>query len=463
MYRDARGLDLTTTSEEAATQYNAAVDHYFAYRTDVNDLTKATLAADPAFTMGHVLRGYLMMQFGTAGMAPAARKFLGAAEERAAGATRRERMHVEALRAWTGGRLDEADRHFEHILDENPHDLLAVRMAHYNYFWLGDRENLRRVAERVLPEWDPTIPGYGYLLGMAAFGREECGAYREAEATGRRAIELNPGDHWATHAVAHVMEMEGRHRDGIEWLDGLKAHWEGCNNFTNHLWWHRAMYHWELEQYDTVLDLYDHRFRKDPSDFYLDIQNAVSMLWRLELRGFDVGRRWEELAEKSRLHLNDLQLPFSDMHYVMALLRAGDRAGARCIIEAMREYGQQDTTYAPIVKAVSLPVAEGMASFTDGRFGETVDRLLPLQGELHRAGGSHAQRDVVTLTLIEAALRAERHELALALLDERTRARPTSPGSWQAFARALAATNDPAANQARATAEKLLKGSHVTG
>ncbi|RVA84872.1 tetratricopeptide repeat protein, partial [Mesorhizobium sp. M7A.F.Ca.CA.004.01.1.1] len=42
-------------------------------------------------------------------------------------------------------------------------------------------------------------------------------------------------------------------------------------------------------------------------------------------------------------------------------------------------------------------------------------------------GGSHAQRDVIDLTLIEAALRAGDGALARALTAERSMARPDSP------------------------------------
>ena len=45
----------------------------------------------------------------------------------------------------------------------------------------------------------------------------------------------------------------------------------------------------------------------------------------------------------------------------------------------------------------------------------------------HRFGGSHAQRDVVHLTLLEAALRAGRTRLAQALAAERTALKPDSP------------------------------------
>ena len=53
------------------------------------------------------------------------------------------------------------------------------------------------------------MPYYGYLLGMGAFGLEEVGEYAEAEKMGRRAVEIEPRDGWAVHAVAHVMQMQG--------------------------------------------------------------------------------------------------------------------------------------------------------------------------------------------------------------------------------------------------------------
>jgi hypothetical protein len=45
----------------------------------------------------------------------------------------------------------------------------------------------------------------------------------------------------------------------------------------------------------------------------------------------------------------------------------------------------------------------------------------------HRFGGSHAQRDVIDLTLIEAAFRAGQTALAAALAADRVEATPTSP------------------------------------
>ena len=74
--------------------------------------------------------------------------------------------------------------------------------------------------EAALPAWDDTMPGYHAILGMHAFGLEENGHYAQAESSGRRAVELEPRDGWAHHAVAHVMEMQCRQRDGIAWMRG---------------------------------------------------------------------------------------------------------------------------------------------------------------------------------------------------------------------------------------------------
>ena len=62
----------------------------------------------------------------------------------------------------------------------------------------------------------------GYVLGMQAFGLEENFAFEQAEAIGRRAVELQPHDAWAVHAVGHVCEMQGRPADGIAWLNATR-------------------------------------------------------------------------------------------------------------------------------------------------------------------------------------------------------------------------------------------------
>src|SRR5262249_32974908 len=147
------------------------------------------------------------------------------------------------------------------------------------------------------------------------------------------------------HGVAHVLEMQGRHDEGIAWLAGLEANWEGGNNLIHHLWWHRGLYHFERREFDEVLALYDRRFRDLTSqltqanpDLYIDVQNAASMLSRLERRGVDVGDRWIELADKAEARIGDFQSVFTVPHWMMALTAAKRWEAAGRAIQSMRDH-----------------------------------------------------------------------------------------------------------------------------
>ena len=59
-------------------------------------------------------------------------------------------------------------------------------------------------------------------------------------------------------------------------------------------------------------------------------------------------------------------------------------------------------------REVGAPVARAIHAFGAGEYAQTVELLRPVRNIAHRFGGSHAQRDVLDLTLIEAALRDSR-------------------------------------------------------
>ena len=63
---------------------------------------------------------------------------------------------------------------------------------------------------------------------------------------------------------------------------------------------------------------------------------------------------------------------------------------------------------------------------------------MPVRYRANIFGGSHAQRDIVHRTLIEAALRGGLTDLAQALTNERTALKPHCPFSWRLRQRAQA-------------------------
>ncbi|MNS99132.1 hypothetical protein D3C72_1335250 [compost metagenome] len=297
---------------------------------------------------------------------------------------------------------------------------------------------LRDRVAGILPVWNSQMPAYGYVLGMHAFGLEETNFYAQAEAQGRRALELNARDPWAVHAVAHVMEMQGRVEEGIEWLNGRRDDWSADNMLSIHNWWHLALFHLDREETAEVLALYDGRLRESSTGQVLDLVDASAMLWRLLLRGVDVGARWSDLAQVWRDRGGTGYYAFNDVHALMAYLGAGDGAAAQQLIEAMEAAAQDSGTNAMMTRDVGLPVAHALIAFVREDYSLTVDLLRDTRLIAHRFGGSHAQRDVLALTLVEAALRGGFRAMAKVLTAERMALKPASEGNRKLASRAAA-------------------------
>ena len=101
---------------------------------------------------------------------------------------------------------------------------------------------------------------------------------------------------------------------------------------------------------------------------------------------------------------------------------------------------------AGFTRDVGHPVALAVKAFGEGNYARAVELLRPVRSIAYRFGGSHAQRDVIDLTLIEAAFRVGDTALASALSAGRAAARPGSPLS-QLFVRR--ASELPAENALR--------------
>ena len=434
--QDARGVPYSTDSRTALDHFETALDRAHSYFGDPFAPVEEALAHDPDLVMGHCFKAGLMCMATEKSVEPALRDSLAAAEALWDKANARERGHVVAARAWADGDLARAVELWGAVALDHPRDSLAIQLAHLGDFYLGQSQMLRDRIARVLPHWSEGVAGYGYILGMHAFGLEETNLYGRAEDTGRRALSLNRRDPWAVHAVAHVMEMESRLVDGIDWLTSRTDDWAPDNMFAFHNWWHLALYHLDLEQHDRALELYDTAIRPKPSSVALEMLDAAALLWRLRLRGVDVGARWAELADAYAPMAGDAHYAFNDAHAMMAFTGAGRTAEAKKLLAAMETRVAGGGTNAMMTGDVGLPLAKAILAFDRGDFAAVVELLAPIRLVAHRFGGSHAQRDLVTLTLIEAAIRGGQGAFARGLTAERIDLKPKSPFSWLLAARA---------------------------
>lgn len=431
--QDSRDVPITTQSQAAADAYSTAVNESVLYIGDPMASVAEALQADPNLVLAHTFNAmYNLLGNTRTGLADAL-NCIEAAEAAPGKATDRERRHIAAVRAWYEGDFAGSSLHWDAILADHPRDLFALQMGHLLDFYTGNSLKLRDRVARVLPGWGDDTPLRDAVSGMYAFGLEEAGDYRQAEEQGRRSVAADARDSWAVHAVAHVMEMEGRQSEGETWLTDTSHGWAG-GNFTVHNWWHLALYRLDLGDMNGALDLYDAKVHYEGQDYVEELLDAAALLWRMDLIGQDVGERWEALARHWEYLKGDGRYAFNDMHAMMCFSRTGRSEEADSVIAALQREAAGQYSTSRMARDIGLPVARALRAFTQENYAVVVDELLPIRYDIKGFGGSHAQRDVLDQTLILAAIRDGQKSLANALLAERSAVKKPTEASFTSIA-----------------------------
>jgi tetratricopeptide (TPR) repeat protein len=437
MLADRQGNRMRGASARSSERYDAAIEAFNVYRGDPIALLDEAVADAPEHAMAAIAKAHLLA---LATEPAAAAMAQGLAEEIAAmPLDEREASHLDVLRKVLAGNWVAAAIAMELHNARWPRDLLGLQVGHLLDFFRGNARALRDRIARALPSWRGDLPGHGVVLGMYAFGLEETADYIRAEEVGRQALDHDARDCWAHHAVAHVMEMQGRAQDGIGWMIAREPHWAAeANFFKVHNWWHRALCHLDLGQAATVLSLYDEAIRGAHSGMALDLIDASALLWRLTLNGVDVGDRWAAVADGWGQHADGRLYPFNDWHAAMAYLGAGRTSEFEQLVLALRRTAQGESEVAGWARQVALPLIDGFMAFHRGDHARAIERLHPVRFVANMIGGSHAQRDIIDWTLTEAAIRAGQPDLALSFAHERLALKSHSPVNRDLLRRARA-------------------------
>ena len=426
MLKDRYGNPVSTTSQAALARYDEALDLIRVYRGDPIVALDAALAEDPEFGAAWATRAGLLVQQADAAYADEAARSIRAGL--AAKLNDRERTHLQAAHEWNDGHLHKGTARLGLLAREHPRDLVALQYAHVGCFYLGMQHELRDWPLQALRAFRPNDDGRSYVLGMAAFGFEECGDHARADAFGREAVEIDPRDGWSVHAVAHVNEMLGDADRGIPWLADNAGSWAPECGFAYHNWWHLALLYLDLGAYSEALKLYDEQVRPDPeAQVLLEWIDASALLWRLKLEGIELGDRFARLAACWERAAEDGIYAFNDLHAVMAFVGAGRMAEVERTLRSMRRAAAQSSDNGFMTNAIGLPLAEAVVDFEAGRYSDCVVKIAGVRGFAQRFGGSHAQRDILSLTALHAALRGGLAEYAQSFAAERLAHKPHSP------------------------------------
>lgn len=305
----------------------------------------------------------------------------------------RERAHVEALNQLAAGEFTAAAKGWDAI---DGFDFAAVRFAHDVYLHVGDAPRRLHSSERAMGRWSESDPWWSFVAGQHSFSLEEAGFLDEAESLGWRALDLDPMDLWALHSLAHVYETVGDSAASLAMLRARQDVWATQDQLSVHVWWHLALRLIAERAFDDALDIHDELRPSATTPFRMC--DLISLLWRLELQGVDVGDRWGPLADAFAARPEHHTSGFLDLHGAMVFSRVPEHPSAPTFFEGVVDMhrsgrSENDHTFrevvAPLVDA--FRVGESDPSRAAALLDQT-DRFR------HRIGGSVAQRDIVDLT-----------------------------------------------------------------
>jgi tetratricopeptide (TPR) repeat protein len=416
---DARGCAISGASSTALDDFERALALSQSWRAGADNALLPALQEAPQFVMAHALHAWLNLSSRDPSRVAAARPILLGAVSLPA--NDRERMHLAAIGAALADDYERARLMLVDLLRVYPRDVLALQIGHMLDYALGDIEQLIQRVAAVLPAWSRELPGYHAVLSMRAFGLVESGEYERAEEAAEAALALNPADARAHHAMAHVFEMSERPDAGVRWLGRHSGAWGNQTVVATHCWWHVALFHLAQDRHDLALKIYDQRIRTGGSTAIADLIDAAALLWRVLLRGGDAGARWAELADAWAPHLEDRFCSFNDLHAMLAFVGAGDWDRARHLERVLAECQARQTRHGATTRMLGLRACRALMAFGRGDDTLALTLLASLPAQAHRFGGSHAQRDVLNLTMLQTVERLRRprhrpvHESALKL------------------------------------------------
>jgi len=403
---DPRGCPISGATPAALAAFERGLDAWQGWRDGVGAQLDIALQEAPAFVMAHVLKAWLLVCSRDPARVRAARPVLEGAARLTA--NERERLHLAALAAALGDDYERAKARLGQVLRLEPRDAVALQVAHSFDYVTGDTARMADRVARVLPAWSSDVPGYHAVLAMHAFSLEESGAYARAEQQARRALALSPADARAHHVMAHVFEMTERAEAGVRWMDEHLQAWSVGTVVATHCWWHLALFHLARGHAHRALALYDERIRVGRSREVADMIDASALLWRIGLNGIDVGARWTELAAAWAPHVDDGFCSFNDLHAMLAFVGARDWDRAAQLEQVLTRRQALRTRHAETTRLLGLPACRALIAFGRGNDSRAVRLLASIPAVAHRLGGSHAQRDVLHLTLEHAVDRMRR-------------------------------------------------------
>jgi hypothetical protein len=408
---DAYGLRLTTTAP-AAEAWRRALHAVQMVQAGAEEALQEAVELDPGFAIGHAALALLGREWDAP--VDVAVSMRAAVDAIQVCGDARERSFVHMVLARLTEDRATGDRELLRHVTSYPRDCLAVSVALPTIAFSGLAGPLERSWHLV----DRLAPAYGndwWFAGIQAFTRQEQARWDDADRLASQAMASQPASGHAAHALTHVFYETGQHSEGLTWLDGWIAAHGGDTNYRAHYSWHAALHELALCEPDAVRRRYDLQLAPPAVTGARALIDSASLVWRMKVTGADPIPLVADgvFASVDDCVFDRPATPFAALHAVIGLAVAGDsdrigRIGAHAA-----------KSLDPVFVDVVAPLCDGMAAVVEDRAADAIEPLTRVVGSLPELGGSAAQQEIVTETLLYALVRAGRCRDAKAILSER--------------------------------------------
>jgi hypothetical protein len=397
--RPARAASLITTAPEltgAPASYAEGVRRLLAVQDGASVAFAAAVAEDPQHARAHVALAMIATERpDRAGGPDAVAGHLARARAALAHGSDEDRSHVEAIATWCeNGNAAGTDALIDH-LDRVPNDAVALLVLAPSIAFAGAGDALPDAWQYV--ERFTGVHGEApWYLGLRAYGRTEQGLWYDAADLADAALELDPGNGNAAHALTHVHYETDAHGAGLKWLTDWIPGDGSTQRYVPHFQWHAALHELAMGDAAAAARRYNAFLAPPQSKGVRCLVDAGSLAWRARLHPDWVTPPdpMRVLAEADSLAYAP-QTPFIAFHALLVLAAANDPAAIRAI----------DVPGATDAQATTLRlIGEGLIASTAGEPRAALDYLLESLAGLPAIGGSRVQQEVILETALAAML-----------------------------------------------------------
>lgn len=387
--RDAQGLIVTGGDGDCVAEIDRFADSFLRRGQGLDAILPVADAAPHCVMAQAYAAAYHLLADTRAGLS-ASKQYLDRASAHLWRAEEREGLLVTALKALADECPRTADAAFSALGRVAPQDLASAYLAHLHFLNFGEFDRMADLARHIVAA-NPNNP---FALGMASFALEQQGDLKAAEKAGLAACARDPRQPWAHHALGHVYASMGRVEQGVLIMSEYSPTWRGCgSSMYTHNWWHLMLLELASGETGRVLAAYDRHIAGEVKKSLSSYVNAVSMLARLELKGVDVGDRWQILADEAAAHQNDHVLTFVDLHHALAFSRAGRQDALAALTAGVEAQAAKAGPEQRVMwRQAGIPLVRALAAYGCGAWYDAAPLFTAGLPFLAAVGGSSAQR-----------------------------------------------------------------------